>query len=106
MFSKSKINEPGPKETTTPSAAPAAPAPSAPSGPMATSTSAAPAKPKPPASLLSSDLVITGNLKTSGDIQIEGTVKGDIRAHSLTVGESARIDGEILPDDVVVHGYV
>lgn len=106
MFSKSKINEPGPKETTTPSAAPAATAPSAPSAPVAPSTSAAPVKPKPPASLLSSDLVITGNLKTSGDIQIEGTVKGDIRAHSLTVGESARIDGEVLADDVVVNGYV
>ncbi|MDB2548063.1 polymer-forming cytoskeletal protein [Paracoccaceae bacterium] len=105
MFSKSKINEPGPKETSTPSPAPAAQAPSAPSTPVASSTAAL-AKPKPPASLLSSDLVITGNLKTSGDIQIEGTVKGDIRAHSLTVGESARIDGEVLADDVVVNGYV
>ncbi len=106
MFSKSKINEPGPKETAAPSASAASTAaPSTASSP-ASSTFPHLAKPKPPASLLSSDLVITGNLKTSGDIQIEGTVKGDIRAHSMTVGESARIDGEILADDVVVNGHI
>jgi cytoskeletal protein CcmA (bactofilin family) len=55
---------------------------------------------------LSSDLTVTGNLKTSGDIQVEGTVEGDIRAHLLTIGESATIKGEIIADDVVVNGRV
>ncbi|GAB4383467.1 MAG: hypothetical protein Kow0045_05600 [Albidovulum sp.] len=63
-------------------------------------------KPKPPASILSADLTITGNLKTTGDIQVEGTVEGDIRAHLLTVGESAVIKGEIVADDIVVNGRV
>ena len=99
MFSKSKINEPGPKasdneapkaaDTAKPAAAPA----SAP-------------KPKPPASVLSSDLLITGNLKTTGDIQVEGQVEGDIRAHLLTVGEGATIKGEVVADDVVVNGRI
>jgi cytoskeletal protein CcmA (bactofilin family) len=61
---------------------------------------------KPSPSVLSSDLTITGNLKTSGDIQIEGVVEGDIRAHLLTVGETATIKGEIIADDVVVNGRV
>ena len=52
------------------------------------------------------DLTITGNIKTTGDIQIEGVVEGDIRAHLLTVGESATIKGEITADDVVVNGRV
>ena len=43
---------------------------------------------------------------TSGDIQIEGTIEGDVRAHLLTVGESAVIKGEITADDVVVNGCV
>lgn len=103
MFSKSKINEPGPKQAeATPTAAPAAAAPAAPSGDY---KPAAP-KAKPPASLLSSDLHIAGNLKTSGDIQVEGTVEGDIRAHLLTVGETATIKGEVVADDVVVNGRV
>ncbi|MCD9147709.1 bactofilin family protein [Pseudophaeobacter flagellatus] len=103
MFSKSKINEPGPKQAeATPTAAPSAAAPAAPSGDY---KPAAP-KAKPPASLLSSDLHIAGNLKTSGDIQVEGTVEGDIRAHLLTVGETATIKGEVVADDVVVNGRV
>jgi len=102
MFSKSKINEPGSKtsETAAPSAQPAPTAPA--QGDYKSSTP----KAKPPASVLSSDLHITGNLKTSGDIQVEGTVEGDIRAHLLTVGESATIKGEISADDVVINGRI
>ncbi|KPQ04357.1 MAG: Integral membrane protein CcmA involved in cell shape determination [Rhodobacteraceae bacterium HLUCCA09] len=103
MFSKSRINEPGPgtKEGDAPKAAEPSYAPA----PGADSRPAAP-KSKPPASILSSDLTITGNLKTTGDIQVEGTVEGDIRAHLLTVGEGATIRGECMADDVVVNGRI
>ncbi len=102
MFSKSKINDPGPK------------APEAPQTddagnlrpPCRTEFKASAPKPKPPASVLSSDLHITGNLKTTGDIQVEGTVDGDIRAHLLTIGESATIKGEVVADDVVINGRI
>jgi len=63
-------------------------------------------KTKPPASILSSDLTVTGNIKTSGDIQVEANVEGDIRAHLLTVGEQATIKGEIVADDIVINGRV
>ena len=63
-------------------------------------------KAKPPASMLSSDLTITGNIRTTGDIQIEGTIEGDVYAHLLTVGESAVVRGEIVADDIVVNGHV
>ncbi len=103
MFSKSRINEPGPK------AGAEAEKPKAPEAPVNKPTTdlkpSAP-KAKPPASSLSADLTVVGNLKTSGDINIEGTVEGDIRAHLLTVGESATVKGEVMADDVVVHGRV
>jgi cytoskeletal protein CcmA (bactofilin family) len=54
-------------------------------------------KGKPAASVLSSDLTVVGNLRTTGDIQVEGTVEGDIRAHLLTVGESATIRARSWP---------
>lgn len=63
-------------------------------------------KPKASPSLLSSDLTVKGNLITSGDVQVEGTVEGDIHAHLLTVGEGATVKGEVVADDVVVHGRV
>ena len=61
---------------------------------------------KPPVSSLSSDLIVKGNLQTTGDIQIEGTIEGDIRAHLLTIGEGATIRGEVIADDVVINGRV
>lgn len=103
MFSKSRINEPGPK-TTGDEEKPKASDVAA-KAPIPEFTPSTP-KAKPAASQLSSDLTITGNLKTTGDIQIEGTVIGDIRAHLLTVGEGATVKGECLADDVVVNGRV
>ena len=99
MFSKSRINEPGAK--------PDAEKPKMPEN-TKTSMDFMPTAPKGKAgvSVLSSDLTVVGNLKTSGDIQVEGTVEGDIRAHLLTVGETATIRGEIMADDIVVNGRV
>ena len=105
MFSKPKPMEP----TTTSSAT----MPSPPIGENKTKdkpnslidNSSAP-KPKAAPSVLSSDLTIKGNLKTTGDIQIEGILEGDIKAHLLTVGESATVKGEAIADDVVVNGRV
>ena len=103
MFSKSRINEPGPKKSDDQDKA------ATPEGSQKSAvpefTPSAP-KAKPPASTLSADLVVTGNMKTTGDIMIEGTVEGDIRAHLLTVGEGATVKGECIADDVVVNGRV
>ncbi len=107
MFSKSRVSDSGGSET------PPKPEPQQTPDSMTTqkpSTDFQPAssapKTKPPASVLSSDLTIKGNLKTAGDIQIEGTVEGDIRAHLLTVGEGATVKGECMADDVVVNGRI
>jgi len=103
MFSKSKINDPAskPDEAAKPAADPAASAAA-----RADSFKATAPKAKPPASVLSADLHVVGNMKTTGDIQVEGTVEGDIRAHLLTIGESATIKGEVMADDVVVNGRI
>ena len=102
MFSKTKPTEAVPQ--------PASPPPSP--GPLAMDPrpiSPAPVpvqKPKPAASVLSSDLTIIGNVRSSGDIQVEGTVEGDVRAQMLIVGESATVKGEVVAEEVVVHGRV
>lgn len=103
MFSKSKINEPGPKDG---DEAENAKAPTMSDNKSSSEFTPSSPKAKPPASVLSADLNITGNIKTTGDINIEGVVEGDIRAHLLTVGEGATVKGECIADDVVVNGRV
>ena len=105
MFSKSKINDPAPQDADASKAAPSS-ASTAPAPSKQSEFKASAPKAKPPASVLSSDLHVTGNMKTTGDIQVEGTVEGDIRAHLLTVGEGATVKGEVIADDVVVNGRV
>lgn len=111
MFSKNKPEGSEPASGTSRTATPPGSPPSAPSTPPSSppkSGAPAPSAPKPKASpsILSSDLVVTGHLKTTGDVQIEGTIEGDVHAHLLTVGENATVKGEIVADDVVVTGRV
>ncbi|MCT4333542.1 polymer-forming cytoskeletal protein [Paracoccus sp. YLB-12] len=111
MFSKTRVTENRPQQTSSSSQASAA-ATDQGAAPAASSTQPERSEPAPsPAkravpSVLSSDLTVTGNIQTDGDIQIEGNVEGDIRAHQLVIGDSATIKGEIVGDEVVVHGRV
>jgi cytoskeletal protein CcmA (bactofilin family) len=73
--------------------------------PNQTSGSNAPKKRVPP-SIISADLVITGNLVSEGEIQVDGTVKGDIQSKELLIGETALIEGEIMVETLRVHGKV
>jgi len=57
-------------------------------------------------SIFSADLTIDGSLKSDGDVQFDGKIEGSIRARSLTVGEEAVINGEIVADDVTIRGRV
>lgn len=87
--------------------------------PMATITptspapvSSAAAQPKKPAgrngapSIISSDLSVTGTLASAGDMQIDGSIDGDVRCANLVVGESATVKGEIVAEEVIVRGRV
>ena len=108
MFSKTRVTENRPQSTPAPAAS-SDPIPGVPT--QAAERSYEPAASSTPRqrtspSVLSADLTVTGNIRTEGDIQIEGNVEGDVRAHQLTIGESATIKGEIVGDDVIVNGRV
>jgi cytoskeletal protein CcmA (bactofilin family) len=84
----------------------AAPAPapmSAPAAPIMPSRKAA--RSAAP-SILSADAVITGTLVSTGDMQIDGRVEGDVHSTSLVIGDKAEIHGEVIAEDVTVRGRV
>lgn len=57
-------------------------------------------------SVIGPDLIITGNLSSQGQVQIDGEVQGDISASHVIVGERANIAGSIRANEVVVRGHV
>ncbi len=57
--------------------------------------------------ILSSDVEIHGNLKFSHDLIIDGKIDGDVTSDgSLTIGENARMKGQIQTKSVTVFGKV
>lgn len=107
MFSKTRVSETRPTTETATHGAAAITATATPErGTDSATAPAAASRGRVSPSVMSSDLTVTGNIQTQGDIQIEGNVEGDIRAHQLTIGESATIKGEIVGDDIIVNGRV
>jgi cytoskeletal protein CcmA (bactofilin family) len=82
--------------------------PAPPSGPMPTAmpTMARPVSIKGGESRIGADLAVIGNLVSKGEIQIDGEVQGDLHAAHIVVGESARIKGGLIADEVIVRGSV
>ena len=57
-------------------------------------------------SIIGTDLKIVGDLKSTGDIQIDGTIEGNIEGPLLTVTEQGKIDGSTVADTVRIFGTV
>src|SRR5499427_10067597 len=92
MFSKDS------KSTSTPAASPA-PA-------VDTRTAAAAAARAVAPSIISPDLKIKGDLICNGDIQIDGSIEGDVVSRTITVGEGADVRGAISGESVRICGSV
>jgi cytoskeletal protein CcmA (bactofilin family) len=57
-------------------------------------------------SIIGADLKVVGNLQCDGDIDVQGTVQGDIEAATVTVDKDARIEGSIRAHSLIVSGSV
>ncbi|RDD63731.1 bactofilin family protein [Ferruginivarius sediminum] len=63
-------------------------------------------KPSGVPSIVSPELTIKGNLASSGDIQVDGTVEGDVEAANLTIGENGAVHGKVSARIVRICGRV
>ncbi|UTW53849.1 polymer-forming cytoskeletal protein [Kordiimonas sp. SCSIO 12610] len=57
-------------------------------------------------SIIGSDVQIEGNVKTSGELQLDGKVMGDINCGSLVMGETGSVKGLVKADNVTIRGNV
>lgn len=70
------------------------------------SSSSSPTNARQIPTIISADAKITGTISGAGDIQIDGTVEGDVIAERLVIGENARIDGELVAEHLEIRGHV
>ena len=57
-------------------------------------------------SIVSADLSVEGDLVSNGEVQVDGTVNGDIRCKALIVGVKGSVVGEVVAQTVRLHGSV
>ncbi len=69
------------------------------SKPMRPINSAAP-------SIIGSDIKVTGNVSTTGEIHLDGIIEGDVDCGTLTVGEHGIVTGTVKAETVTLRGTV
>ena len=57
-------------------------------------------------SSLGEELVITGQIFCKGNLHLSGQLHGDVHCHKLIVGKAAKIQGNVIADEVVVQGSI
>lgn len=66
----------------------------------------APAVSRSGPSIISADVKMTGSVTSTGELDINGNIEGDVRAMALTIGETGAVKGEVIAESVVVRGTV
>lgn len=71
-----------------------------------TDQTAPPRAPSNTKSVIASDLKITGEISSIGDVEMLGDIDGNITARSLSIGSEGRMNGTITAETVDVRGKV
>jgi cytoskeletal protein CcmA (bactofilin family) len=61
---------------------------------------------EPLSSTINKDLSIVGNVTFKGELHIDGQIQGAVYCSSLVLGESSRINGDVIAEDVIIRGEV
>ena len=75
--------------------------PSAPNAPRPASSGSNVAK-----SVLGADLRITGEITSTGSVEVLGEIDGNITAEGLIIGQEGRVKGSVKADTVEVKGHL
>jgi cytoskeletal protein CcmA (bactofilin family) len=64
---------------------------------------------RPPPSeptFVGADSAIEGSIETAGEVRIEGSVRGTVRASVCVISPGGKVEGEVIAEEVIVHGRV
>ncbi len=57
-------------------------------------------------SIISRGLVVTGDLLSDGEVQVDGRVQGDVQCASLVIGLTGEVIGEVRTASLRLHGQL
>lgn len=113
MFNKSKPFDNSPSGglgiPTPPEPAAPAPAPAPAANPVSAARAPEPARASGRStnlSTLSAGVKYEGNISGAGELQVDGSLKGDIRVVRVTIGEGGSVEGTVHADVLDVRGRV
>ena len=56
--------------------------------------------------IISTDMKVRGDLKSEGEIQVDGLVEGDVEGQSLSIGSAGVITGAVKVESALVRGQI
>lgn len=57
-------------------------------------------------SIIGADTTVLGSLECAGDVQIFGSVEGDVRCRTLVVEAGAHVEGKVVAERLLVGGSI
>jgi cytoskeletal protein CcmA (bactofilin family) len=57
-------------------------------------------------SVFGPDVVVTGNVRATADLHVEGQIDGDLDCGTLVLGADARVKGEVRADSARIAGTI
>lgn len=57
-------------------------------------------------SIISKELVVRGEFASQGDMQVDGTIEGDVKSVTIRIGDGGAVNGTITADSVLIAGTV
>lgn len=61
-------------------------------------------KPLKVASVIGDDVILNGSITGSGELHLDGIVRGDITMERLSIGETGHVEGTVTAESVDVRG--
>ena len=76
------------------------------SSPAAAPTSIAAQRGDHSISILGSDLAVSGDVVSKGELRVDAEIEGNITGNRVVIGETARVSGNVVAEDVIIFGRV
>ena len=74
--------------------------------PMANPSDPPPTRKAIVASLIAENMTLEGGLSGDGELQVDGTVRGDVRVSKVTIGEAGQVEGSVQAEAIEIRGRV